>query len=57
MYLSRSHFDRVTSATAGEDPAAFRRRILMERAAFRLATRQITDLGNGDPRLWVADAA
>ena len=37
-FLSRSHFDRVISATAGEPPAAFRRRILMERAAFRLAT-------------------
>lgn len=37
-HLSRSHFDRVISATAGEPPAAFRRRILMERAAFRLAT-------------------
>ena len=37
-FLSRSHFDRVISATAGEPPTAFRRRILMERAAFRLAT-------------------
>jgi AraC-like DNA-binding protein len=37
-FLSRSHFDRVISATAGEPPATFRRRILMERAAFRLAT-------------------
>jgi AraC family transcriptional regulator len=36
--LSRSHFDRLISATAGETPAAFRRRILLERAAFRLAT-------------------
>jgi AraC-like DNA-binding protein len=38
QFLSRSHFDRVISATAGEPPTAFRRRILMERAAFRLAT-------------------
>ncbi len=38
QFLSRSQFDRVISATAGEPPAAFRRRILMERAAFRLAT-------------------
>jgi AraC family transcriptional regulator len=38
QFLSRSHFDRVISATAGEPPAAFRRRILLERAAFRLAT-------------------
>jgi AraC-like DNA-binding protein len=37
-FLSRSHFDRVISATAGEPPATFRRRIFMERAAFRLAT-------------------
>jgi AraC family transcriptional regulator len=40
-FLSRSHFDRVISATAGEPPAAFRRRILMERAAFRLATGSV----------------
>lgn len=38
QFLSRSHFDRVITATAGEPPAAFRRRILLERAAFRLAT-------------------
>jgi AraC-like DNA-binding protein len=38
QFLSRSHFDRVISATAGEPPAAFRHRILLERAAFRLAT-------------------
>ena len=31
-FLSRSHFDRLISATAGEPPAAFRRRILLERA-------------------------
>jgi AraC family transcriptional regulator len=37
-FLSRSHFDRLISATAGEPPATFRRRILLERAAFRLAT-------------------
>ena len=47
-YLSRSHFDRVISATAGEPPAAFRRRILLERAAFRLATGS-----DGIPRLAV----
>ena len=38
LHLSRFHFDRVIRATAGEPPAAFRRRILLERAAFRLAT-------------------
>ena len=37
-FLSRSHFDRVISATAGEPPAMFRRRILLERAASQLAT-------------------
>lgn len=38
MYLSRSHFDRVVGATAGETPGRFRRRVLLERAAFRLLT-------------------
>jgi AraC-like DNA-binding protein len=37
-FLSRSHFDRVIRATAGEPPATFRRRLLLERAAFQLAT-------------------
>lgn len=37
-FLSRSQFDRLISATAGEPPATLRRRILLERAAFRLAT-------------------
>jgi AraC-like DNA-binding protein len=38
LFLSRSHFDRLISATAGEPPATFRRRILLERAAYGLAT-------------------
>ncbi len=38
MYLSRSHFDRVVAATSGESPGRFRRRVLLERAAFRLLT-------------------
>jgi AraC family transcriptional regulator len=38
-FLSRYHFDRLISATAGEPPAAFRRRVLLERAAYRLVTR------------------
>ena len=38
VYLSRFHFDRVVSAVAGETPARLRRRILLERAAFRLVT-------------------
>jgi AraC family transcriptional regulator len=36
--LSRYHFDRLISAAAGEPPAALRRRILLERAAYRLIT-------------------
>lgn len=35
-HLSRFHFDRVVTAAAGESPAAFRRRLLLERAAYRL---------------------
>jgi AraC-like DNA-binding protein len=34
--LSRFHFDRIVTAAAGESPAAFRRRLLLERAAYRL---------------------
>jgi AraC family transcriptional regulator len=35
-HLSRFHFDRIVTAAAGESPAAFRRRLLLERAAYRL---------------------
>lgn len=42
MHVSRFHLDRILSATAGETPARFRRRILLERAAYRLLT---SDLG------------
>lgn len=35
-FLSRYHFDRVVAATAGETPGRFRRRVLLERAAWRL---------------------
>ena len=38
VHLSRFHFDRVVRATAGETPARFRRRVLLERAAYRLVT-------------------
>jgi len=38
MHLSRFHFDRLVSATAGEPPATLRRRILLERAAHRMIT-------------------
>ena len=37
-FLSRHHFDRLIRAAAGEAPYQFRRRILLERAAYRLAT-------------------
>ena len=36
--LSRFHFDRLASAALGEPPGAFRRRILLERAAHRLVS-------------------
>jgi len=36
VHLSRSHFDRLVAASAGETPTRFRRRVLLERAAFRL---------------------
>jgi AraC family transcriptional regulator len=35
-YLSRFHFARLVSAALGEPPGAFRRRLLLERAAHRL---------------------
>ena len=35
-HLSRFHFDRLVSATGGEPPGALRRRVLLERAAYRL---------------------
>src|SRR2546421_7189083 len=36
VHLSRFHFDRLVSAAIGESPGAFRRRLLLERAAFEL---------------------
>jgi AraC family transcriptional regulator len=36
LHLSRFHADRLVAAAAGEPPVAFRRRILLERAAYRL---------------------
>jgi AraC family transcriptional regulator len=38
IHLSRSQLDRVVAAACGERPAAFQRRILLERAAYRLLT-------------------
>ncbi len=38
LHLSRFHADRIVAAAAGEPPGALRRRILLERAAYRLVT-------------------
>lgn len=43
-YLSRYHFDRMAGAALGEPPGAFRRRLLLERAAHALATGSSTVL-------------
>jgi len=37
-HLSRFHFDRLVRGAVGEPPGAFRRRLLLERAAHRLRT-------------------
>ncbi len=44
LHLSRFHLDRIVSAACGEPPARFRRRILLERAAYRLLTTRHTIL-------------
>lgn len=46
LHLSRFHFDRVIRSVAGEPPRRLRRRILLERAAYRLITteRSILDV-------------
>ncbi|GCD89665.1 helix-turn-helix domain-containing protein [Nocardioides sp. LS1] len=38
LHFSRFHFDRMIRSVAGEPPASFRRRILLERAAYRMIT-------------------
>lgn len=43
--FSRFHFDRIIRQVAAEPPAAFRRRILLERAAFRMLTTDAALLG------------
>jgi AraC family transcriptional regulator len=40
--LSRYHFDRLVSAAMGESPGAFRRRLLLERAAWELCTTRVS---------------
>lgn len=44
LFVSRSLLDRIVSAAAGETTARLRRRLLLERAAFRLKTSRITVL-------------
>jgi AraC-like DNA-binding protein len=44
LYLSRFHLDRIVASVAGESPSRFRRRVLLERAAYRLATTSRTIL-------------
>jgi len=44
-YLSRFHFDRLVTNGLGEAPATFRRRLLLERAAWQLRTINVTDAG------------
>ena len=46
LHLSRHHLDRVVSATGGEPPGRMRRRLLLERAAYRLVTsdQQVVDI-------------
>lgn len=47
-FLSRFHFDRLVVAAVGEPPGAFRRRLLLERAAHRLAAGSLViDAGLG----------
>lgn len=46
-YLSRFHFDRLVAGALGEPPGAFRRRLLLERAAHRL-------FGTEDPVIEIA---
>ncbi|MBB2894280.1 helix-turn-helix transcriptional regulator [Flexivirga oryzae] len=47
LYTSRFHLDRIVSAVGGESPGALRRRLLLERAAYRLITTRsrILDVG------------
>jgi AraC family transcriptional regulator len=44
LNLSRFHLDRVVASVAGEAPGQFRRRVLLERSAFRLLTTDATIL-------------
>src|SRR5438067_4407747 len=52
-FLSRFHFDRLVSSALGESPGAFRRRLLLERAAYELRDGSVTAVavaaGYGSP--------
>lgn len=41
LHLSRSHVHRLVLAASGEPPAALRRRVLLERAAYRLLASDV----------------
>jgi AraC family transcriptional regulator len=47
VHVSRFHLDRLVAAAAGEAPGALRRRVLLERAAYRLLTTDLTILEVG----------
>jgi AraC family transcriptional regulator len=47
LHLSRFHFDRLVRAAAGEPPARLRRRIMLERSAYRLVSSDRTVLEIG----------
>src|ERR1700744_4662179 len=57
-YLSRFHFDRLVRSALAEPPGAFRRRLLLERAASRLGAGRGPPLemamaaGNGGPEAY-----
>ncbi|MET9020363.1 helix-turn-helix transcriptional regulator [Actinopolymorpha sp. NPDC004070] len=44
LHLSRFHLDRIVSSAGGEPPVALRRRVLLERAAYRLLSTELTIL-------------
>ena len=47
LHVSRSLLDRLVTAQAGEPPARFRRRLLLERAAFQLRTSDVSVIDAG----------
>jgi AraC family transcriptional regulator len=44
LHISRSQLDRLVTAAAGEPPAHMRRRIMLERAAYRLVVDQAASI-------------